>query len=68
MKSGTLDIKSSPNVLIFANKTSNIYKAAPQEHNKLLKDNITKSYKKSTDTLEKQLIWRQKHRKKNSFK
>ena len=64
MKSGILDIKSSPNVLIFANKTSNIYKAVPQEHNKLLKDNITKSYKKSTDTLEKQLIWRQKHRKK----
>ena len=41
--------KSSPNVLIFADKISNIYKAAPQEYNKLLKDNITKSYIKSAD-------------------
>ena len=53
MKSDILDIKSSPNMLMFADKTSNIYKAAPQEYNKLLKDNITKSYKKSTDSLEK---------------
>ena len=53
MKSDILDIKSSPNVLIFADKTSNIYKAAPQQYNKLLKDNITKSYKKSMDRLEK---------------
>ena len=52
MKSDILDIKSSPNVLIFADKTSNIYKTAPQEYNKLLKDNI-KSDKKSTNHLEK---------------
>ena len=53
MKSDILDIKSSLNMLIFADKTSNIYKAALQEYNKLLKDNITKSYNKSTDRLEK---------------
>ena len=47
------DIKSSPNVLISADKISNIYKAAPREYNKLLKDNITKSYRKSRDRLEK---------------
>ena len=41
MKSDILEIKSSPNVFIFADKTSNIYKAAPREYNKLLKDNIT---------------------------
>ena len=52
MKSDILDIKSSLNVLIHADKTSNLYKAAPQEY-KLLKDYITKSYKKSTDRLEK---------------
>ena len=52
LKSDILDIKSSPNVLIFADKTSNIYKTAPQEYNKLLKDNI-KSDKKSTNHLEK---------------
>ena len=53
MKSDISEIKSSPNVFIFPNKTSNIYKAAPREYNKLLKDNITKSYKKSTDCLQK---------------
>ena len=36
-----------------ADKTSNIYKATQREYNKLLKYNTTKSYKKSTDRLEK---------------
>ena len=45
------EIKSSPNLFIFVDKTS--YKAAPREYNKLLKDNITKSYKKLMDRLEK---------------
>ena len=41
MKSDISEIKSSPNVFIFADKTSNIYKTAPREYNKLLKDAIT---------------------------
>ena len=53
MKSDISEIKSSPNAFIFAYKTGNIYKAAPRGYNRLLKDNITKSYKKSTDCLEK---------------
>ena len=53
MKSDISEIKSSPNVFIFADKSSNIYKAALREYKKLLIDNITKSYKKSTDRLEK---------------
>ena len=53
MKSDILDSKSSPNVLIIADKTSNIYKATLQEYHKLSRDNITKSYKKSTDHLGK---------------
>ena len=52
-KSDILDIKSSTDVLIFADETSNTYQATLKEYNKLLKDNITKSYKKSTDRLEK---------------
>ena len=52
MKSDISEIKSSPNVFIFADKTSNIYKAAPRQYNKLLKDNLAKSYKKWTDRLE----------------
>ena len=55
MKSNISEIKSSPNAFIFADKASNIYKAAPREYNKLLKDDITKSYKKSTDRLEKEI-------------
>ena len=53
MKSGILDIKSLTTVPIFADKSSNFYKATPQDYNQLLKDNITKSYKKQTDRLEK---------------
>ena len=53
MKFDISEIKSSPNAFIFADKTGNIYKAAPRGYNRLLKDNITKSYKKSTDCLEK---------------
>ena len=65
MKSDISDIKSSPNMFIFADKTSNIYKAAPREYNNLLKDNITKSYKKSTDHLEKAVnMEAKKHHKK----
>ena len=52
-KSDILDIKSSTDVLIFADETSNTYQATLKKYNKLLKDNITKSYKKSTDRLEK---------------
>ena len=48
-----MEIKSSPNVFTFAEKSSNIYKTTPREYNKLLKNNITKSYKKSTELLEK---------------
>ena len=67
MKSDILDIKSSPNVLIFADETSNIYKAAPQEYNKLSKDNIAKSYKISTNRLEKAINMEAKNiAKKNS--
>ena len=54
-------------MLIFEDKTSNIYKATPQEYNKLLKDNITKSDKKSTDRSEKAINMEAKNiAKKNS--
>ena len=53
MKSDLSDIKASPDVLMFADKTSNIYKVPPQEYKKLLKENITKNCKKSPERLEK---------------
>ena len=48
MKSDILEIKSSLNVFIFAEKTSNIYKAAPLEYNKLVKDGGEKHRKKNS--------------------
>ena len=47
-----LNIKSSPDVYAFADKTTNIYKLPPQDYRKLLHENITKSYKKSPTRLE----------------
>ena len=44
MKEDIAQIKSSPDVLIFADKTNNIYKTSPQEYQKLLFNNVTKSY------------------------
>ena len=61
MKSNISEIKSSPNPFMFADKASNIYKAAPREYNKLLKDDITKSYKKSKDRLEKEINMEEKN-------
>ena len=68
MKSDISDIKSSLNVFVFADKTSNVYKAASREYNKLLKDNIAKSYKKSTDRLEKAINMEAKTSQKKSTK
>ena len=47
MKEYIAKIKSSPDVFTFADKTNNIYKTSPQEHQKLLFNNVTKSYQKS---------------------
>ena len=67
MKSDISEIKLSPNVFIFPDKTSNIYKEAPRECNKLLKDNITKFYKKSTYHLEKAINMEVKNIAKKKF-
>ena len=55
MKEDISKIKESPNVLVFADKTTNIYQMSPSKYNKLLNDNVTKTYKKSTDRLEKSI-------------
>ena len=46
LKENILNINSSPDNYAFAAKTTNIYKLLPQDYNKLLHKNITKSYKK----------------------
>ena len=45
-------IKQSPTVFVFANKTSNIYELPEQQHEKLLHDKVTKTYKKAPPKLE----------------
>ena len=50
-----MNIKSSPDVYAFADKTTNIYKLPPQDYRKLLHENITKSYKKSPTRFEKSI-------------
>ena len=55
LKEDILNIKSSPNIYAFAEKTTNIYKLLPQDYKKLLHENITKSYKKSPTRLEKSI-------------
>ena len=55
MKEDVSSINSSTEVLIFADKTNNIYKATPEQYKKFLKDNVTKTYQKSSDLLEKSI-------------
>ena len=40
-------------MFIFADKTNNIYEMKPQDHEKLIMKNITKTYQKATGKLEK---------------
>ena len=57
-KEDIFSIKSSPDVLIFADS---IYKATPEQYKKLLKDNVTKTCKKSSDLIEKSINMEAKH-------
>ena len=45
-------IGSSPNMLVSADKTNNLYEISTENYNKLLLVNVTKSYKKVPETLE----------------
>ena len=53
LKSDITKIKSSANMFIFAGKSNNIYEMKPQDHEKLIMENITKTYQKASDKLEK---------------
>ena len=55
LKSGISKIKSSENMLIFADKANNIYEMKPQDHEKLIMENMTKTYQKAPDKLEKSI-------------
>ena len=61
LKSDILKIKASKNVLVFAHKTSNIYELSPQDPEKMLKESITKIYKKAPQKLEQSIDLEAKH-------
>ena len=55
LKKDIKKIKYSPNVLVPADKTNNMYELKPEEHSKLLKENITKTYKKAPKNLDHEI-------------
>ena len=61
LKNDLKEIKKSSDILVFADKTSNIYKMCTGDYNKLLKDNITKTYKHAPPKLEKSINLEAKH-------
>ena len=51
MKADIESIKKSRNIYIFADKTNNLFEADVKNYNKLLTNNISKTYKKSNSTI-----------------
>ena len=49
------EIKNYRNMHVFADKTKNVYRMPTSEHNKLLKENVTKAYKKAPEKLQKSI-------------
>ena len=60
MKEDIPSLNCSPDVFILADKTNNIYKAQPEQYKKLLKENVTKTYKSQQNVLKSQSIWKPK--------
>ena len=61
MKSDIESIKKSKNNYIFADKTNNFYETDIKNYNKLLINNISKTYKKSDPTIFNTIIKEAKH-------
>ena len=55
LRADKTEIKNSRNIYVFADKTNNVYKMPTSEHNKLLKENVTKTYKKAPEKLQKSI-------------
>ena len=68
LKEDISKIKTSTNVFVFADKTRNIYEVTPQKYNKFLKENITKTYKKTSERLEKAINLEAKEIAKNRYR
>ena len=55
LKDDVSEIKNSQNMYVFADKTTNIYTMQKEDYGKLLKDNISKAYKKSSGDVKKDI-------------
>ena len=53
LKEDVKKIRKSDKCYVFADKTNNIYTMPPAEHNRLLDNNVTKTYEKADKLLEK---------------
>ena len=51
LKKDEMKIKNVPNMFIFVDKTNNIYEMAVRNHEEILKNNITKTYRKTPPKL-----------------
>ncbi len=49
-------VNDSKNIFVFADKSTNIYEMSPEHYKKLLNENITKSYKSSSDDVYDSII------------
>ena len=61
LQKGIQSIKSSNKMFVAANKTTNIYKMDVDNYKKLLRDNITSTYKKAGKSLTKKINQEAKH-------
>ena len=55
LRADKTEIKNSRNIYVFADKTNNVYRMSTSEHNELLKENVTKTYKKAPEKLQKSI-------------
>ena len=55
LRADITEIKNSRNIHVFADKINSIYRMSTSEHNKLLKENVTKTYKKTLEKLQKSI-------------
>ena len=53
LKEDLSKIRKSRNMFVFADKTNNVYEMKSEDHEKLILENITKTYQKAPKKLEK---------------
>ena len=55
LRADITEIKNSRNIYVFANKTNNVYEMLTSENSKLLKEILTKTYKRAPEKLQKSI-------------